>query len=379
MKILLNCSNLKAGGGMQVADSIACLLHRFTGDTFYVVLSSYMMATHARLKEQGASNIICTCHDIRNDFQTVVLGRDSYLDRVVEENQISVVLTVFGPSRWCPRVPHLSGFAMPHLVMPESPFFARMSGMQRMKWKLRNAVRAWSFRHSAHFFWTENPCISRRLVRLFKHTTVFTLSNSYNQIYDHPSQWTRRISLPSFDGLTCLSVSAYYPHKNFEIIIGAVRKLNASFPDLKVRFVLTFDEAEMTVPSDVRDAFVFVGRVDISECPNLYEQADIMFMPTLLECFTATYLEAMCMAVPIVTTDLEFARGLCGDAACYYSAVDPEAAAKAIHSVATDKKYAAQLIANGKDQLKKFDNSDRRAEKLMELLNEIAGRGNEKY
>ena len=94
-------------------------------------------------------------------------------------------------------------------------------------------------------------------------------------------------------------------------------------------------------------------------------------MPTLLECFTATYPEAMRMEVPIVTTDLEFARGLCGDAACYYSAIDAEACAEAIYKVATDKEYAAQLVANGKEQLKKYDNYEQRADKLIGILEDM--------
>ena len=112
----------------------------------------------------------------------------------------------------------------------------------------------------------------------------------------------------------------------------------------------------------------------MAECPNLYEQADIMFMPTLLECFTATYPEAMRMEVPIVTTDLEFARGLCCDAACYYSAVDPAAAAEAIYKVATDEAYRLRLTTNGKKQLKKFDNYEQRAEKLVEILETMASK-----
>ena len=102
--------------------------------------------------------------------------------------------------------------------------------------------------------------------------------------------------------------------------------------------------------------FVFTGKVDIAECPNLHEHTDIMFMPTLMECFTATYSEAMRMDVLIVTTDLEFAHGLCGDAACYYSAIDADAAMEAIYKVSTDKQYSSQLLSNGKVQLKKFNN-----------------------
>ena len=128
----------------------------------------------------------------------------------------------------------------------------------------------------------------------------------------------------------------------------------------------------MPVPEEYRDYFCFIGKVDVSECPYLYEQSDIMFMPTLLECFTATYPEAMRMEKPIITTDLEFARGLCGDAACYYSAVDPNEAAETIYKVATDKDYAKQLVENGRKQLQTFDNYEQRAEKLIKILEAIS-------
>lgn len=134
---------------------------------------------------------------------------------------------------------------------------------------------------------------------------------------------------------------------------------------------MTFDEKEMPVHEDVRDSIIYIGKVDVSECPYLYEQCDIMFMPTLMECFTATYPEAMRMRVPIVTTDLEFARGLCGDAACYYSAIDAKAAAEAIHKVATQKEYARKLVENGLNQLLTYDNYYQRAEKLIHILETI--------
>ena len=149
--------------------------------------------------------------------------------------------------------------------------------------------------------------------------------------------------------------------------------LEREYPNFNFRFILTCDKAPFQLPEHLNRHFVFVGKVDVSECPNLYEQADIMFMPTLLECFTATYPEAMRMGVPIVTTDLEFARGLCEEAACYYSAIDAEAAADAIYKVATDKVYSSKLVANGKEQLKKFDNYEQRADKLIGILEEMVG------
>lgn len=369
MNILVNCSNLKAGGGLQVADSICSLLSRFTQHRFVVVLSSCLELTKKKISTY--QNVDIYTYDIPISLKTVLLGRDRFLDDLVTNNNIDAVLTVFGPSRWCPKVTHLSGFAMPQLVILESPYFSRLNLVQKIKWFLWRKIRQWSFSQSAKYFWTENKYISNKLERLLDNKQIYTVTNYYNQVFDNPGVWSRNIILPKYDGVTCLSVSTHYPHKNFEILIDAVKELRKRHPEFKVRFVLTFGESEMSVPSDIRDSFVFVGRVDVAECPSLYEQCDIMFMPTLLECFTATYPEAMRMGKPIVTTDLEFAKGLCGDAACYYSAIEPNAAAEAIYKVATNEEYAAKLVANGKKQLKMFDNYEQRADKLIKILEDI--------
>lgn len=370
MTILINCSNLKAGGGLQVADSICSQLSRFQQHCFIVVLSSYLNATKERII--GYDNVKVLSYNTPNTFRTIILGRDNFLDKTVEENSVNAVLTVFGPSRWRPRVPHLSGFALPQLVIPESPYFKRMGFIEGVKWKLWCSIRKWSLKRSADCFWTENPFISKRLMGVFDINKVYSVSNYYNQVFDQPEKWKKTHLLPKYDGVTCLSVSSPSSHKNFPIIIDIIRVLRQRHSGFKVRFVLTFNSDSLQIPEDMRENFVFVGKVDVSECPYLYEQADIMFMPTLLECFTATYPEAMRMEVPIVTTDLEFARGLCGDAACYYSAIDAEAAAEAIYKVATDKEYAAKLVANGKEQLLTYDNYEERANKLINILEEIA-------
>lgn len=369
MIILINCSNLKAGGGLQVADSVCSQLYRFSQHKFVVVLSSGLDFT----KEQilGYSNVDIFTYNIPNAVKTIIGGRDAFLDQLVENSHAEVVFTVFGPSRWCPKVPHLSGFAMAQIVVLDSPFYFRMTTVQSVQWCIWRNVRKWLFRKSSKYFWTENPYISEKLGKLFGDKQIYTVTNYYNQVFDKPDAWSRKILLPEFDGTTCLSISAHYPHKNFEILVDVVRILKKKYPKFKVRFVLTFDAGEMPVPDDIKDCFVFIGSVDVSECPNLYEQCDIMFMPTLLECFTATYPEAMRMERPIVTTDLEFARGLCGDAACYYSAVDPQAAAEAIYKVATEEEYRKQLVENGKKRLLTYDNYEQRVEKLINILEEI--------
>ena len=118
MNILINSSNLKAGGGLQVADSICKSLNQFPHHKFVVVLSSFFPSTGKEI--ENYDNVVVHTYNIKNSMQTLIWGRDRYLDDLVVQNEIDVVLTVFGPSRWNPRCPHLCGFALSFLVMPES-------------------------------------------------------------------------------------------------------------------------------------------------------------------------------------------------------------------------------------------------------------------
>lgn len=178
--------------------------------------------------------------------------------------------------------------------------------------------------------------------------------------------------LPSFDGLTMLTLSSFNPHKNLPITIGIAKYLQEKYPSFNFRFVFTVKEKQFpNIPNELKDHFLFLGPVTINECPSLYEQCDLEFQPTLLECFTATYPEAMRMKKPIITTDLEFARGLCGDCAIYYDALSAEDAAEKIYSLASNVDKQNELISKGLLQLKKFDSYKDRSHKTIEACLDV--------
>lgn len=362
MTFLINASNLKQGGGLQVAHSVCSQLGRFKQHRFVVVLSSYIRDFDIPEGE----NCIVYRYDIKNNAQTLLLGRDKFLDGLVFEHRVEAVLTIFGPSRWRPRCKHLCGFARAQLLL-KNPLDKRLSWKEKFVY----LIWKWGFKKSSNTFYTENSYISRILPQLLGDVKVYTVTNYYNQVFDQPEKW-REKKLPSFEGITLLTLATAYPHKNLAIAAGVARIIKNRYADFAFRFVFSIDKEQYQEDiHGIEDYFVFLGKVDIAECPSLYEQCDIAFQPTLLECFTATYPEAMRMGRPIVTTDLEFAHGLCGNAACYYSALDAEAAAEAIIKVATDKEYADRLVKDGKKQLKTYDNYEQRAEKLLRILEKM--------
>jgi glycosyltransferase involved in cell wall biosynthesis len=369
MNILINCTNFKAGGGLQVADSICCSLYKYPEHNFVVVLSRGLSKTKERMAK--SNNVVIYNYDIKNNLQTLIYGRDEFLDNLCVSNKIDAVLTIFGPSRWNPRCIHLSGFARPHLVIPESPYFSQFSKLKKVQLNIKFKILSYYFKRSTRYFWTENPFISARIEKLIRNSKVYTVTNYYNQIFDQQERWVWK-NLQPFEGCTLLTVTSFYPHKNLPIAINIARTLKNKYPDFRFRFVFTIDKEQFPeFEDDLIENFLFIGKVDIAECPSLYQQADIMFQPSLLECFSATYPEAMKMGVPIVTTSLDFAKGLCRDAAKYYSPMSAEEAADAIYDVANKESLRKTLITNGKKQLMKFDTYNERTEKLIRILEDI--------
>ena len=105
-----------------MADSVCGQLDRFSREhRFVVVLSRFLDKTAERIKDYD--NVEVLRYDLPHSFRSVVLGRDKFLDGLVKERMVDAVLTVFGPSLWRPRVPHLCGFARAQLLLKDSPYF----------------------------------------------------------------------------------------------------------------------------------------------------------------------------------------------------------------------------------------------------------------
>lgn len=369
MNILINCSNLKKGGGLQVADSICGCLTKVPNHNYLIVLSSYMDNTAHNIS--GYDHIEIIRYDITNNWKTILYGRDDFLDNIVESKDIYVVLTIFGPARWSPRCKHLCGFARAQILPMESPYLSSFSFIERIHSCFRNIILKFLFGRGVDAFWTENPYISKKVRSIYPNYRVFTVTNYYNQVFDQVDM-QREYVLPPFTGCSLLSVNAPYEHKNLAIAIDVARYLQDKYPSFQFRFVFTVNVTDLPqIPNDLKGHFCLIGKVDISECPSLYNQCNIMFQPTLLECFTATYPEAMKSGLPIITTDLPFAIGLCGDAAIYYPALDAKACAESIYKLANDKEMQILLITKGKEELGKFDNYRERANKLIDFATSL--------
>lgn len=160
-----------------------------------------------------------------------------------------------------------------------------------------------------------------------------------------------------------LFLSKLFPHKNFEILEPLAERItNESLP---VTITLTLDN---NIPSEklladrllklFPSVFKNQGLVAYNNLPEIYAAHDAIFFPTLLESFSATYIEAMAFGKTIVTSDLEFAREICGDLAFYFNPFDVSSAFETIKLLLCDKHTREIKISAYKKKLEELSGNN---------------------
>ncbi len=375
MKLVVNASNIWVGGMLQVALSFIHELRNFPEHEYHVFISPEL--EHQIKIDKFPSNFRFYSFIRYAGYSAPLMMkwmRVKKLNRLkLLENVIKpvAVFSVFGPTFWKPLAPHVAGFSTPHFVYPESPFFREIPLVRRIRQSIFGRIRLYLMLRNIDFLIAETEDVKNRLIDFFKidEHRVFHVSNTLNAIYNEPDKWTFRAKLPEREEgeLRLVTVSANHLFKNLSIINEVIYQIRMLRPALNVKFVLTLHRKEFKNLGTNRSHVHFTNRLNVNECPFLYSQCDFMFLPTLLECFSASYVEAMKMGLPILTSDLKFAKEVCGDAALYFDPIDARDIAKKIVYLHENPEHQARMKAKGYKRLKDFGTSRERAGKYLEI------------
>lgn len=181
--------------------------------------------------------------------------------------------------------------------------------------------------------------------------------------------------------LRLLCFTTYYKHKNLGFIPYVARSLERLLDGRPFEFVLTLPPQQRPWKSlarraerlGVKNRLVTLGPVPISEGPALYRSCHISFLPSVLEMFTANYPEAMAMGMPIVTSNLDFARDVCRDAALYFSPQHPREAAQRVVELLSDRGLWERLLERGKARLSEFPTAEQQYRLDLQCFREVLG------
>ena len=225
MNILINCSTLAKGGGLQVAHSFLYEIKNNKEHKFLVVCSEnlYNQIDRSLFK----CNFKFYSYNIKIKISKIFYARDPFLDEIVKSENVNRVFTLFGPSYWKPKVRHICGYAKPQYIYKDSPFFKQLSNKELFYLKAKEFLQLYDFKRNNCEIITENKDVSDRL-SLILNKPIHTVTNFYNQVFDkRPKNIFKE--LKKLNGIKLLTISANYPHKNLQIIPKVIDYLHKKY------------------------------------------------------------------------------------------------------------------------------------------------------
>lgn len=324
VRVAINAANLHVGGGVQVAVALLTELARLpdVACKFEVLVSTEV---DRNLAETGVSHDVFCGYSVCDAYGISQLW--SGFNRIL--NRYEVVLTVFGPLYvFRRRFISIVGFAQAWIAYPRNEAFGIFGPVERVRERVKFAIQAWFHRRADRLI-VELPHVRDRLLELGWRNAITVVPNCVSSIYQSPAFW-RPVPIPRTHGLKLGIISRDYPHKNLGILPMVKDILQHKYV-LQADFLVTLTTDEWRARSeDFRSKMINVGALSIAQCPMFYEQIDGVIFPSLLECFSATPIEALTMGLPLFASDRGFVRDVCGDAANYFDPMNPESIAESI-------------------------------------------------
>lgn len=365
MRIVINTAHQRFGGAVQVALSFIHECIHFTEHEYHVWLGA------------GVGNNIDTSifpnnfHFYRFQFGPIGFREIRKIQNTLRPYELKikpdVIISTSGPTYYHSIAPQIAGFNLPYHIYPESPFIKELTIPKKIKFWLRKQIHYYLFKRDAIAILVQTDDVNVRVQKALGIKDVYTVTNNHSHFYTISNKQTvKKLPAKVENEFRWLTLTSYYPHKNLEII-PKIADLLSTNGLTNIKFVMTLKDIDFKKYIGSSDLILNAGPVAPSECPDLYRECDGMFLPTLAECFSASYPEAMIMQKPIITTDFGFSRSICGEAALYYTPKNEIEALDRILKVVASKELQQELVQNGIKELKKFVTARERAQKYLEI------------
>lgn len=156
-------------------------------------------------------------------------------------------------------------------------------------------------------------------------------------IFQGRPDWDPPDARPFPKPLRLLYTSFFGSHKNVGLL-GAVLDRLANL-GISAELTLTAMPSDSVGGTGLGELFAgrpvrFIGKVGPSEMRDVYAEHDIFVFPSLAESFGHPLVEAMVSNMPVVASDLDFAREVCGNGATFCHPSRPDEWAGAIMRIA---------------------------------------------
>ena len=169
MKILLNLSTLKKGGGQNVALNFLHSLENLglLNDNFHFFVAEDSAPLKFISKNKGDNYTVLPSNPVKR-----ILFEFFSSKKILSAKKIDIIYTYFGIGMFTKKIPQISGSADSNLYFPEIDFWSHYKGTARLKKWIVDYYRIWGLKR-ANAVVFENKIMQERSKELFglKETT----------------------------------------------------------------------------------------------------------------------------------------------------------------------------------------------------------------
>ena len=364
-KIAINASNLHGGGGAQVACSF---LHELSIDNYPLDSFSFFVST---VVDENLKSLQSPIRGHSNYNVVDVYGIKAFLSPINKIlRNFDLIFTVFGPNYSSVKGKlEIVGFAQPWLLNFNNPISKKMPFFSKNILRLKFYIQ-WLFFMRADHYVVELEHVKKGLVEKkgVDCEKISIVYNSVSSLYKNKSQWQPIHVLKNKEEILLGIVARDYPHKNLNILPMVAEALEAKH-NLKAHFYTTLNDDEWAAKDAFFKRYVStIGSLSPDQCPSFYEQIDAVVFPSLLECFSATPLEAMVMSKPLFASDRGFVRDVCGGHAVYFDPLDANDIALKIANYFKADTERSEQLQQARDHALGFSSAKGRAEQYLEII-----------
>jgi glycosyltransferase involved in cell wall biosynthesis len=356
MRVFIHAATLKVGGGKSVATNFlketAIILAQHQTDFITAVVPNHedYQAIHSPFIK-----LITVPHWLQNPIMRFFI-MDIWIMTQLKKSQPDVIYSMGNIALPEKKIPQVLLFHNPHMIYPESPVW------KIMHWKdvVYNRVSLFLFKKRLKYATTvlvQTETAGNRLKKYFGIKSFVVTPNAIALQYATSDQIPTNFS-PNSTNIYLFCLSHYYPHKNLEIFIPLAKKIKAA--NLPYRIIVTLapnqhPEAKHFLKNieteGLTDIILNAGVVKMCDVPKWYKATQALLLPTLLESFSGTYIEAMHFERPIFTSNLDFAKEVCGDAAYYFDPMNADNILQVIENAFANPNDMALKITTGKHMI----------------------------
>lgn len=350
MNILLNYLPVYKGGGLQNAINFwsTCLKSDKSNNWICITRSGSEIIELG----QDPNHIIVEVKLIRN-YLIRFIQDYIILKKNAKKYKADILFTLVGPGSSLKGYKKVNGWHEPGYVYPESDYWNRISFFSKLSQKLKYKYSDYILKR-ADYICVQTETMRCRMIRIknIPESKLRIVPNGITSFSESNEISTSNIELiDKYESkIKLLVLSEPWPHKNFEYIFDLSKTINDKFI-----FIISFDKETSETTRKFIDKvdkeklshkFEFIGRIKHNQIKALYSKIDAVFLPTLLESFSANYVEAMYYKKPIFTSNLDFAIEVCSNYAFYFDPFNTDSAKKILYDYYINKTIQFKTLDN---------------------------------